>query len=116
MEAEKMQYCVLYQNIMDNMCNHIIQRFDAVKKFEFFQLLCSENYLQFKNEFPRDLLEKLRDVYGTTFCYSRLQSQLEVLYSLSDFAEKSLHQTYEYLYKNGLINLSMKCINYAKLY
>ena len=50
------------------------------------------------------MLDKLFDVYGTIFCYSRLQSQLEVLYSLSDFDEKSLHQTFEYVHENVLIN------------
>ena len=86
------------------MCNHILQRFDVFKRFKNFQLLCTENYLQFKKKFPGGLLKKLQDVYETILCYSRLQSQLAGLYSLLDFAAKSLNQTFGYRHENGLIS------------
>ena len=83
------------------MCNHVLRRFDVFKKFENFQLLCAENYLQFKKKFPEGLLKKLQDVYEAILCYSRLELQLAGLYSLSNFAEKSLNQTFGYRHENG---------------
>ena len=74
------------------------------KKFENFQFLCTENYLQFKKKFSGGLLKKLRSVYEAILCYSRLQSKLAGLDSLTDFAEKSLNQTFGYRHENDLIN------------
>ena len=96
-----MQWFVFYQGIL---CDHILQRFDVFKKFEIFQFLCTENYLQFKKKFPGGLLKKLRNVYEAILCYSGLQSKLAGLYSLTDFAEKTFNQTFGYCRENDLIN------------
>lgn len=87
---------------MDSVCSQLNRRFAAVTKFEFFQLLCGDKYSEYRNKFPAELLTALRDIYGNRFDYSRLKSELEVLYTLEEFSHKSIFSLYQHMYDNSL--------------
>ena len=76
---------MLYQDLLDNLSSQIQQRFSAVTKFEFFQLLSCDYYSSARSTFPVHLLNKLSKIYGSTFDYGLLKSELEVIYSQEDF-------------------------------
>ena len=93
----------------------IQQRFSTVTNFEFFQLLSCDNYVSARGDFPYDLMKKLSDIYGPTFDYSRLKSELEVVYSLEDFSRKRIHDIYEYIHENSLACAFKEVFKLSKL-
>ena len=100
---------------MDNLSSQIQQRFSAVTKFEFFQLLSCDYYSSARSTFPVHLLNKLSKIYGSTFDYGLLKSELEVIYSQEDFSGKPVHDIYDYIYQNSLTSAFKEVFRLAKL-
>jgi hypothetical protein len=94
--------CQLYFEIIDNISVHTETRFAALKKLEYFHLLYEQKYTSFKKNFPQDLIQKLKDVYGEMFDYVRLKNELVVLYCSDEFCNKSVHELLQFLVENDL--------------
>ena len=100
---------------MDNLSSQIQQRFFAVIKFEFFQLLSCDYYSSARSTFPVHLLNKLSKIYGSTFDYGLLKTELEVIYSQEDFSGKPVQDIYDYIYQNSLTSAFKEVFRLAKL-
>lgn len=102
-DDEKQVYFTLYQKIISNICLQIESRYSSLLKLEYFLLLHSENYEEYKSKFPDNLLGFLKSYYGSKFDYVRLKNELSVLYSSLEFANKNVLELLEFINKNNLI-------------
>lgn len=101
-EDDKKSYLTLYQNIVENVCIQLKNRYSSLSKLEFFQLLWNEKYEHYNKQFPDHLLNKLKDFYGSLFDYIRLKNELVVVYKSPEFVGKNVHELVEFMVKNSL--------------
>lgn len=99
---EKFAFTQLFNTIVDSICEQIESRFSSMSKLEYFHLLEKEKYAQYKESFPNEVINKLKNIYGLLFDYIRLKNELTVLYSCSEFADKPVHELVQFMKKNNL--------------
>jgi len=75
-----------------------------VKDIGFVELLdCKQFYFyNFANNFPETSFQCLQEMYKFRFEFSPLRSELQVLYSHSDFCKNSIEELHKYMHENDL--------------
>lgn len=103
-ETEMDIYRRLYFEIVDHILCEIEQRFSSFDKLEFFHLLYSQNYENYKRKFPDHLLHKLSSIYGPMLDYVALKNELIVLYSSPEFSSKNVYEVVSLMNEHCLIS------------
>lgn len=78
-------YKFLFTKIMDNILVQIKNRFKLMRNLEFFDLLNFDLYEKHNRQFPHREFKCLTNQYGSFFNVDRLQNELKVLYSSTNF-------------------------------
>jgi len=89
---------------MDTILVQLKHRFKSVKDIGFVELLdCKQfRFYNFANNFPERSFQCLQEMYKFQFEFSRLRSELQVLYLNSDFRKNSIEELYRYMHENNL--------------
>ena len=100
----EVQYRALFFEIMDTILVQLKHRFKSVKDIGFVELLdCKQfRFYNFANNFPERSFQCLQEMYKFQFEFSRLRSELQVLYLNSDFRKNSIEELYRYMHENNL--------------
>ena len=85
----EVQYRALCFEIMDTTLVQLKHRFKSVKDMGFVELLDGKQFHFYVNNFPERSFQCLHKMYKFQFEFSRLRSELHVLYSHSDFSKNS---------------------------
>ncbi|KAJ8867739.1 hypothetical protein PR048_031542 [Dryococelus australis] len=88
--------------IVDHILCEIEHRFSSFNKREFFHLLYSQEYENYKVKFPDHLLPQLSSICGILFDYIALKNELVVLYSSSKFSFKNVYELVSLMNEHGL--------------
>lgn len=87
----KQLYKTLFFEIIDNIENQIVNRFESFKHLDYFSLLDTNKFENFKNTFPDEILKNLCKNYGNIFNFVKLKNELFVCYSNNNFKNKSIY-------------------------
>ena len=100
----EVQYRALFFEIMDTILVQLKHRFKSVKDIGFVELLdCKQfHFYNFANNFPERSFQCLQEMYKFQFEFFRLRSELQVLYSHSDFRKNSIEELHRYMHENDL--------------
>jgi hypothetical protein len=96
-------YCKRLRNeIIDNIKAQICDRFKSINSFQFFSLLDCDKFKDHKKNFPDEKFKSLNENYGAHFDIVRLKTELTVLYSSSEFEQKSVTDILHFMHSNKL--------------
>jgi len=100
----EVQYKALFFEIMDTILVQLKHRFKSVMDIGFVELLDSKqfHFYNFANNFPERSFQCLEEIYKFRFEFFRLRSELQVLYSHSDFHKNSIEELHRYMHENDL--------------
>jgi len=100
----EVQYRALFFEIMDTILVQLKHRFKSVMDIGFVELLdCKQfHFYNFVNNFPERSFKCLQEMYKFRFEFSCLRSELQVLYSHSDFRKNSIEELHRYMCENDL--------------
>ena len=86
--SPKEKYSQLFHEIFDNILLQMKARFSSMEKLEFIELLDCSKFQLYDVTFPAKAFESLKRSYSSFFQFSRLHSELTVLYSHKHFCKK----------------------------
>lgn len=92
----------LFDEILDNVLVQIKERFKSIDKFHFFSLLNCNMFEHHSKTFPDNEVKSLQKHYGSYFDIVRLKTELTVMYSSSEFREKSISELLEFMHINQI--------------
>lgn len=90
-------YKQLYVEIFDLLINQLRTRFASLKDIKFQELLVSEKFKNYVINFPGECFNSLKLSYGQHFDFTKLRSELSVIYNSQDFREKTVQTIFQYL-------------------
>lgn len=99
-DQEKLKYKRLFNEILDNILVQIGERFKSIENFVFFSLLDCDLFENHRNKFPDSDVISLEKTYGSFFDIVRLKTELSVMYSSSEFREKSVTDIMQFMHTN----------------
>jgi len=100
----EVQYRASFFEIMNTILVQLKHRIKSVKDIGFVELLnCKQfHFYNFANNFPERSFQCLQEMYKIRFEFFRLRSELQVLYSHSNFRKNSIEELHRYMHENEL--------------
>ncbi|CAI9720695.1 finger MYM-type 1-like [Octopus vulgaris] len=108
-------YRTLYNKIISTIVDQIKARYSSLEEFKFMELLNFNKVDEYCKQFPVDSLDSLRTTYGRFFDVIRLQSELNVMYSMKDFKKPSVSHLMSYINSTDLVEAMPELFNLCKL-
>lgn len=93
----KTNYRRLFFEIIDVIINKTKERFSNLNQLQFFALLDFKKFSLYANDFPINLFNSLKQLYGKYFDLPKLRSELSVVYSTEEFQKPNVHDLLIYL-------------------
>ena len=75
----------LYFEVIDTIVAMMNNRFEDVESFSFLDLVNPKIFTKWQNGVPSEMLQQLREKYGSLFDMSSLENQLMFIYKDQDF-------------------------------
>lgn len=99
----KQDFSFLYDSIVNTICSEIGSRFSSLSCFNFYALLDSSKYADYKKKFPSELMDSFLNTYRLDmFDKFKLRNELRVLYESQDFC-LSIHELFDFMIVNDLV-------------
>jgi hypothetical protein len=98
-------YRRLFLEIIDTLIRNTKDRFADIKTLLFMSLLDVSKFKAYSKKFPENVLDALKQFYGTFFDFPKLKSELIYIYSSPEFADKTLIYIKNYILKDDLIDV-----------
>ncbi|CAI9741255.1 finger MYM-type 1-like [Octopus vulgaris] len=108
-------YRTLYNKIISIIVDQIKARYSSLEEFKFMELLNFNKVDEYCKQFPVDSLDSLITTYGRFFDVIRLQSELNVMYSMKDFKKPSVSHLMSYINSTDLVEAMPELFNLCKL-
>jgi hypothetical protein len=93
---KKHNYKQLYFEIIDSIVGMLSERFQDMKRFEFFDLVNPKVFSTWNGVAPPEKFNILKEMYGSLFDLPTLQSQLTFIYNDKDFHKESSNEVLKY--------------------
>lgn len=97
LENDVIKYRRIFFEKIDNVTNHITDRFGNLPQLEFISLLDPNKFQSYKLNFPNSALDALNVKHSAVFDIVRLKNELTVLYSMEEFRGKYPHELVTHL-------------------
>jgi hypothetical protein len=97
MEIKKTNYRRLFFEIIDVIINKVKERFSNLNQLQFFALLDFKKFSLYANDFPINLFNLLKQLYGKYFDLPKLRSELSIVYSTEKFQKPYVHDLLIYV-------------------
>ncbi|XP_028403153.1 uncharacterized protein LOC114525891 [Dendronephthya gigantea] len=99
---KKHNYKALYFEIIDSIVGMLSERFQDMKQFEFLDLVNPKVFSTWNGVPPPEKITLLKEMYGSLFDLSMLQSQLSFIYNDKDFHKESSNEVLKYIFQFNL--------------
>ena len=100
--SPKEKYSQEFHEIFDSILLQLEARFGSMEKLEFIELLDCNKFKKYDVNFPVKAFESLKKSYSVFFEFSRLRSELSVLYSHEQFAKKNVAELLKHMLESDL--------------
>lgn len=96
-QDRKESYRQLFYEILDVIMANVQQRLSETLNLNFLCLLDNKQFDSFSNNFPNDAFSQLCEKYENYFDFTRLKSELSVLYNDVDMKKNSITELHQYV-------------------
>uniref|UniRef100_A0A0L8HV94 HAT C-terminal dimerisation domain-containing protein n=1 Tax=Octopus bimaculoides TaxID=37653 RepID=A0A0L8HV94_OCTBM len=108
-------YRILYNKIISTVVDQIKARCSSLEEFKFMELLNFNKVDEYCKQFPVDSIDSLKIIYGRFLDVIRLQSELNVMYSMKYFKKRSVSHLMICIYSSDLVEAMPELFNLCKL-
>ena len=89
----------LYFEVIDTIVAMMNNRFEDVESFSFLDLVNPKIFTKWQNSVPSEMLQQLREKYGSLFDMSSLENQLMFIYKDQDFLKDNPMELLKYIFE-----------------
>ena len=89
----------LYFEVTDTIVAMMNNRFEDVESFSFLDLVNPKIFTKWQNGIPSEMLQHLREKYGSLFDMSSLENQLMFIYKDQDFLKENPMELLKYIFE-----------------
>ena len=93
----------LHSDILGNILGQLRDRFQDHEKLKFLLLIDATQFKTFRKSFPDEAFNSLKESHAALFDFTRLKTELTVMYAMEDFAGKSPADLLAFLQEKSLV-------------
>ena len=101
----------LYFEVIDTIVAIMNNRFEDVESFSFLDLVNPKIFTKWQNGIPSEMLQQLREKYGSLFDMSSLENQLMFIYKDQDFLKENPMELLKYIFEMNIQGVFQKLSN-----
>ena len=105
----------LYFEVIDTIVAMMNNRFEDVESFSFLDLVNPKIFTKWQNGVPSEMLQQLREKYGTLFDMSSLENQLMFIYKDQDFLKENPMELLKYIFEMNIQGCILEVVKLLKL-
>ena len=101
--------------VIDTIVAMMNNRFEDVESFSFLDLVNPKIFTKWQNGIPSEMLQQLREKYGSLFDMSSLENQLMFIYKGQDFLKENPMELLKYIFEMNIQECIPEVVKLLKL-